>query len=77
VSLSFSPQIPHGFSWRLSLTFCVTDLRLTLEPRDVFLNALLKLPIKSESFGNERDVDHFIYWRKYDIKNAEYLLDDK
>jgi hypothetical protein len=42
------------------------------------LNTSLKLPIKSESIGNERDVYHFMYWRKYDIKkNAEYLLDDK
>ena len=44
----------------------------------LFLNTSLKLPIKSETVGNERDVDHFMYWRKYDIKkNAEYLPDDK
>jgi hypothetical protein len=42
------------------------------------LNTSLKLPIKSESIGNERDVDHFMSWRKYGIKkNAEYLQGDK
>jgi hypothetical protein len=43
-----------------------------------FFNTSLKLPIKPESLGNEMDVDHFMYWREYDMKKkAEYLLDDK
>jgi hypothetical protein len=42
-----------------------------------FLNTSLKLPIKPESLGNEMVVDHFMYWREYDMKIAEYLLDDK
>jgi len=38
----------------------------------------LKLSIKSESLGNERNVDHFMYWRKYDTKkNAEYIQNGK
>lgn len=57
------------------VTWATVRLRLF---RNSFYITPLKLSIKSESLGNERDVDHFMYWRKYDIKkNAEYVLDSK
>jgi hypothetical protein len=43
-----------------------------------FFNALLKLSIKPESLENEMDVDYFMYWREYGMKeSAEYLPDDR
>lgn len=41
--------------------------------RNSFYITPLKLSIKSESLGNERDVDHFMYWRKYDIKETQNM----